>query len=69
MASDARLSYAVCSGRRTVRVMKAWSAADAVIEYLVGIGCRTDELVLMGPSAIIWRGATFTATPAPTEHA
>jgi hypothetical protein len=62
MASDRRLSYSVLSGRRTVGVRKAWSPAEAVIEYLVGLGCRTDEMVRMGPNAMIWRGATFTAT-------
>lgn len=62
MASDRRHEYSVYSGRRAVGVRKAWSAAEAVIEYLVGIGCRSDELVRMGPNAIIWRGATFTAT-------
>ncbi len=61
MASDRRLSYSVYSGRREVGVRKAWSAAEAVIEYLVGQGCRGDEIVRMGPNAVIWRGATFTA--------
>lgn len=63
MASDARPSYSVYSGRRAVGVRKAWSPAEAVIEYLVGLGCRGDEMVRMGPNAVIWRGATFTATP------
>ena len=63
MASDRRLTYSVYSGRRAVGVRKAWSAAEAVIEYLVGLGCRGDEIVRMGPNAVIWRGATFTAAP------
>lgn len=46
---------------------KAWSPAEAVIEYLAGLGCRSDELVRMGPNSVIWRGATFVATPVPTE--
>jgi hypothetical protein len=62
MASDRRLSYSVCSGRRTVGVKKAWSPAEAVIEYLAGLGCRSNEIVRMGPNSVIWRGATFTAT-------
>jgi len=61
MASDRRLSYSVFSGRRAVGVKKAWSPAEAVIEYLAGLGCRSDELVRMGPNAVIWRGATFSA--------
>ena len=67
MASDRRLSYSVCSGRREVGVRKAWSPAEAVIEYLVGMGCRGNEIVRMGPSAVTWRGATFTAAPVAVE--
>ena len=63
MASDRRLNYSVCSGRRTVGVWRAWSPAEAVIEYLVGQGCRGDEIVRMGPNAVTWRGATFKAAP------
>ena len=69
MASDRRRSYSVYSGRRAVGVKKAWSPAEAVIEYLVGIGCRGDEFVRMGPNSVIWRGATFTAAPATTDPA
>lgn len=67
MASDGRLSYSVYSGRRVVGVRKAWSPAEAVIEYLTCLGCRGNEMVTMGPNAVIWRGATFTATPVPIE--
>ncbi len=63
MAYDRRLSYSVCSGRRAIGVRKAWSPAEAVIEYLAGQGCRGDEIVRMGPNAVTWRGATFTAAP------
>jgi hypothetical protein len=61
MASDQRLSYSVYSGRRAVGVRKAWSPAEAVIEYLLSLGCRRDEIVRMAPNAATWRGATFTA--------
>ena len=67
MASDRRLSYSVFSGRRALGVRKAWSPAEAVIEYLVGTVCRSTELVRMGPNAVTWRGATFTAAPATLE--
>jgi hypothetical protein len=69
MASDGRLSYSVYSGRRTVCVRKAWSGAEAVIEYLTTLGCRGDEIVTLGPNAVVWRGATFTATPVTVEPA
>lgn len=67
MASDQRRSYSVYSGRRVVGVSKAWSPAEAVIEYLAGMGCRGSEVVRMGPSSVNWRGATFTATQVAVE--
>ena len=67
MASDGRLSYSVYSGRRTVAVKKAWSGAEAVIDYLTTMGCRTSELATVGPDAVTWRGATYKAVPVPVE--
>jgi hypothetical protein len=63
MASDGRLMYSVYSGRRSVGVRKAWNGAEAVIDYLTTMGCRSNEIVTMGPNAVVWRGATFTAKP------
>jgi len=45
MASDGRLDYSVYSGRRPVGVRKAWSGAEAAIEYLTTLGCTRSELV------------------------
>jgi hypothetical protein len=69
MASDGRLSYSVYSGRRAVAVRKAWSGAEAVVEYLTTLGCRGDEIVTLGPNSVTWRGATFSATPVAVESA
>ena len=67
MASDRRLTYSVYSGRRAVGVRKAWSGGEAVIEYLATLGLQGDEIVRMGPNAVIWRGATFKAEPVAVE--
>src|SRR5262245_60193744 len=67
MASDGRLNYSVYSGRRAVSVKKAWSGAEAVIEYLTAMGCKGSELVTLGPNSVTWRGATFTAVPVVAE--
>ena len=67
MASDRRLSYSVYSGRRAVGVRKAWSPAEAVIEYLHALGCQGDEIMRMRSDACVWRGATFTAAPVSGE--
>jgi hypothetical protein len=63
MASDGRLDYSVYSGRRPVGVRKAWSGAEAAIEYLTTLGCTRSELAILGPNSVTWRGATFTAVP------
>ena len=67
MASDGRLDYSVYSGRRAVCVKKAWSGAEAVIDYLTTMGCKGSELVTLGPDAVVWRGATFRAVPVTSD--
>jgi hypothetical protein len=57
-----RAKYAINSGRRQVAVMTAWSAGEALIEYLRGRGFRDNEMVRMRFDAVSWRGAIFTAT-------
>ena len=68
MASDGRHNYCVYSGRRSVGVRKAWNGAEAVIDYLTTLGCRSSEIVMLGPDLVVWRGATFTAKPVLAEH-
>jgi hypothetical protein len=67
MASDGRHSYSVYSGRRSVGVRKAWTGAEAVKDYLITLGCRNAEIVMLGPDSVVWRGATFTAKPVAVE--
>jgi hypothetical protein len=57
-----RASYAVHSGRRQVGVIYAWSAHEAVIEYLRSRGFRDDEIVRLNGNAASWRGAIFKAS-------
>ncbi len=67
MAADGRRSYSVYSGRRQVTVKKAWSGAEAVIDYLTTMGIKSSELAMVGPDAVTWRGATYKAVQVPTE--
>lgn len=69
MAADGRHSYSVYSGRRSVGIRKAWTGAEAVIDYLTTLGVRNNEIVTMGPNAVVWRGATFTAQRVTVEQA
>ncbi|MDH4346712.1 MAG: hypothetical protein OEW31_10295 [Thermoleophilia bacterium] len=64
METKRQTRYTITSGRRTVAVLSAWSPAEALLEYVRGLGCRHDEIHRTRSDAISWRGATFTATPA-----
>ena len=56
-----REKYAIHSGRRQIGVMTAWSAGEALIEYLRDRGFRDDEMMRVGFAAVSWRGAMYTA--------
>ena len=60
-------SYVVRSGRDTVALTVASTAHEALRDYLRGIGCRDDEMVRMGDDRAAWRGAVFSAAPAPSD--
>jgi hypothetical protein len=57
-------TYEVRTGRHVVAVTTASSAAEALGEYLRGLGCRRDEIVRMGSDVSSWRGAVYRAVPA-----
>jgi hypothetical protein len=60
-------SFVIKSGRRSVTVESAGSAQQALVDYLRSLGCRDSEIVRLGASSIAWRGARYSAVPAPTE--
>jgi hypothetical protein len=59
-----RTGFEVYSGRRVVSLQLATTAQEAVLEYLLSIGCRNDELSRVGINAVSWRGAVYKAVPA-----
>jgi len=58
-----RTGFEVYSGRRVVSLQLATTAQEAVLEYLLSIGCRNDELSRVGINAVSWRGAVYKAVP------
>ena len=64
-----RTRYQLRSGRRTVAVREAWSAHDAVFDYVRSLGCRDDELVCIGLGAVSWFGAVYRAEPVAEDAA
>ena len=59
--------YEVRSGGRVVSHQEASTAQEAVLHYVRSLGCREDEIRRLGPDAVAWRGAIFTAAPPISE--
>ena len=59
--------YEIRSGRRTVKVLYSVSPLQAVVDYVSTFGCSRDEIVVIGADTVSWRGARFSAVPAPPE--
>ena len=58
-----RTSYEVRCGTRLISFQNANTAREAVVEYLLSMGCRTDEIVSVAANAVTWRGAVYRAVP------
>jgi hypothetical protein len=43
------------------------SPLQAVVDYVTTFGCKRDEVVTIGVDTVAWRGARFSAVPAPPE--
>ena len=56
-------TFEIHSGRRWVARREAHTAQQAVTEYLRTLGCTADEMVLVSPDSMAWRGSIFAATP------
>ena len=62
-----RKSYEVRCGRRMIRLQRADTAREALIEYLRSMGCRDDEMSTLGANAISWQGAVYRALLVPAD--
>jgi hypothetical protein len=59
--------YEIRSGRRIVSVRYSVSPLQAVVDYVSALGCKRDEIMTIGVDTVAWRGARFSAVPAPPE--
>jgi len=64
-----RTTYRLRSGNRQIGIREAWSAHDAVFDYVRSLGCPQDEEVCLGAGAVSWRGAVYRAEPVVDESA
>ena len=59
-------TYEIYSGRRLVKTVLSSSPLQAAIDYVHTFG-SANEVVVLGPDTVSWRGARFVGVPAPTE--
>jgi hypothetical protein len=59
-------TYDIYSGRRIVKTVRSSSSLQAAIDYVHTFG-SANEIVVLGPDTVSWRGARFVGVPAPTE--
>ena len=62
-----RRTYQVHMGSLPVGLREANTAQEAVLDYLRSLGYREEEIVRVGSDAASWRGAVYTAVPAPSD--
>ena len=71
-ASGSRASayreFEIHSGRRTVATQYSSSARQAAIDYVQALGSSRDEISVLGPDMVGWRGARFLAVPVLTPR-
>jgi len=62
-ATEAYREFEIHCGRRAVTTTYSSSALQAGIDYLRSLGSRADEIRILGPDTVAWRGARFVAIP------
>jgi hypothetical protein len=55
-------TFEIQSGRRSLARRDVHTPQQAVTDYLRTLGCTADEMVLVSPDSMLWRGSIFTAT-------
>ena len=61
-------AYEIRSGRRVVSVQQSVSPLQAVVDYVRGFGTPDAEIIRLGVDTVAWRGARFSAAPAPEPN-
>ena len=55
--------FEIHSGRHIVATTYSSSPLQAAIDHLRAIGSSTEEIKVLGPDTVAWRGARFVAMP------
>jgi hypothetical protein len=66
--ASAYREFEIHSGRRAVATRYSSSAREAAIDYVRALGSSRDEISVLGPDAVSWRGARYVAVPVLTPR-
>jgi hypothetical protein len=58
-------TFVVRTGLREVGRRQAFTAQQALLDYARSMGCQDDEIMRLGPDAVSWRGAVYSAAAVP----
>jgi hypothetical protein len=61
--ASAYREFEIHSGRRTIATQFSSSALQAAIDYARAFGSSSNEVRVLGPDTVSWRGARFVAVP------
>jgi hypothetical protein len=56
-------TFEIHSSGRALARREAHTAQQAVTDYLRSQGCADDEVAVVAPDSMAWRGSIFTAAP------
>ena len=61
--TSAYREFEIRSGRRAIATQFSSSALQAAIDYVRAFGSSINEIRVLGPDTVSWRGARFVAVP------
>jgi hypothetical protein len=61
--ASAYREFEIHSGRRTIATQFSSGALQAAIDYARALGSSINEIRILGPDTVSWRGARFVAVP------
>jgi len=61
--------FEIHSGRRMVKIVLSSSPLQAAIDHVRSYGSSIDEITILGPDTVSWRGARFVGVPIPESVA
>jgi hypothetical protein len=60
-------TYRLSSGDRLIELREAFTAQQALFDYLRSLGCQDEEIMKLSDDVVSWRGAVYRAVPVSSD--